>query len=86
MSHAFLSDAAEKILIDLSPGERAAVESARQLLEADPAPRQARRLPEPGTSVIELLPEQTAGRGISIVYRHSHDLDATLILWLIAGP
>jgi len=31
-------------------------------------------------------PEQTGGRGISVVYRYSQDLDAALILWLIAGP
>lgn len=36
--------------------------------------------------VVELLPEQTGGRGISVVYRYSQDLDAVLILWLIAGP
>ncbi|MFE7332993.1 hypothetical protein ACFU8W_51070 [Streptomyces sp. NPDC057565] len=32
------------------------------------------------------LSEQTDSRGISVVYRYSQDLDAILILWLIAGP
>ncbi|MBK3583196.1 hypothetical protein JHN49_05490 [Streptomyces sp. MBT57] len=35
---------------------------------------------------IELLPEETGGRGISVIYRFNADLDAALILWLIAGP
>ncbi|MFF1640651.1 hypothetical protein ACFVXA_24090 [Streptomyces sp. NPDC058246] len=36
--------------------------------------------------VVELRPEVTDGRGISVVYRYSQDLDSVLILWLIAGP
>ncbi len=90
MTHAFLSDAADKILTELTPSERAAVESVRRTLEADPAPEGARGLPDADPQsesyAIELLPEQTGGRGISVVYRHSQDLDACLILWLIAGP
>ncbi|WP_030965619.1 hypothetical protein [Streptomyces sp. NRRL S-378] len=90
MTHAFLSDAAEKILADLSRTEQAAVETVRRALEDDPDPDHARGLPDADprseTYVIELLPEQTAGRGISVVYRYSQDMDAALILWLIAGP
>ncbi|MGW4825691.1 hypothetical protein ACWEP4_44275 [Streptomyces sp. NPDC004227] len=90
MTHAFYSDPAEKILTELTPGERAAVESVRRSLEDDPDPGHARGLPDadPGSEsrVIELLPEQTGGRGISVVYRYSQELDACLILWLIAGP
>lgn len=90
MSHAFYSDAADKARQDLSPSEQAAVESVRCSLEDDPEPEHARGLPDadPGSEsyVIELLPEQTGGRGISVVYRYSQDLDSSLILWLIAGP
>ncbi|GGX81014.1 hypothetical protein [Streptomyces minutiscleroticus] len=88
MSHAFLSDPAEKILTELSRPERAAAESVRRALEENPA--QGRGLPgtdpHSPTRVVELLPEQTGGRGISVVYRYSQDLDAALVLWLIAGP
>ncbi|MFJ2774302.1 hypothetical protein [Streptomyces sp. NPDC087300] len=42
--------------------------------------------PRSESYAIELLPEVTGGRGISVVYRHSLDLDAILILWLITGP
>ncbi|MFI7020132.1 hypothetical protein [Streptomyces sp. NPDC050164] len=91
MTHAFFSDAAEKILrTDLSPSEQEAVESVRRFLEEDPDSERARGLPDadPRSSswVIELLPEETGGRGISVVYRLNVDLDAVLILWLIAGP
>ncbi|MEU9703022.1 hypothetical protein [Streptomyces sp. NPDC047981] len=91
MTHAFYSDAAEKILRgDLSVGERANVMSVRASLEEDPAPEHARRLPDADPTsesyAIDLLPEQTGGRGITIVYRYSRDLNAVLILWLIAGP
>ncbi|WP_151775704.1 hypothetical protein [Streptomyces abyssomicinicus] len=90
MSHAFYSDAAEKIRAELVRSEQAAVESIRRLLEDDPDTDRARSLPaaDPDSEsyVIELLPEQTGGRGISVVYRYSPGLDAVLILWLIAGP
>ncbi|MFD5990055.1 hypothetical protein [Streptomyces cyaneofuscatus] len=91
MTHAFYSDAAEKILrTDLSPSEQAAVESVRRLIEENPDPEHARRLPDAdprSTSwAIELLPEKTSGRGISVIYRFNAELDAALILWLIAGP
>lgn len=91
MTHAFYSDAAEKILwSDLSVSERTAVMSVRAALEEDPTPDHSRGLPDADprseSYAIDLLPEQTGGRGITVVYRHSHDLDAVLILWLIAGP
>ncbi|MET9366064.1 hypothetical protein ABZX93_34910 [Streptomyces sp. NPDC006632] len=91
MSHAFYSDAAEKILrTDLSASERTAVMSIRASLEEDPTPDHARGLPDADprseSYAIDLLPEQTGGRGITIVYRFTADLDAALILWLIAGP
>lgn len=91
MTHAFYSDAAEKILRgDLSVSERTAVMSVRASLEEDPTPDHARGLPDADphseSYAIELLPEQTGGRGISVVYRHDRDLDAVLVLWLIAGP
>ncbi|MFI9186884.1 hypothetical protein ACIGXG_32220 [Streptomyces goshikiensis] len=90
MSEAFLGDAAEKTLRQLTRSEQAAVESVRRALEEDPEPKHARGLPDADprseSYVVELLPEQTGGRGISVVYRYSQDLDATLILWLIAGP
>ncbi|MFE0062587.1 hypothetical protein [Streptomyces sp. NPDC059003] len=91
MSHAFYSDAAEQVLRNgVSPSEQAAVEAVRASLEDDPDPAHARGLPDAAprseSYVIELLPEQTGGRGISIVYQLSQDLDAALILWLIAGP
>ncbi|MGW1094043.1 hypothetical protein ACWD4L_49955 [Streptomyces sp. NPDC002596] len=90
MTHAFYSDAAEKIRAELTPGERAAVETVRRSLEDDPDPDHARGLPDadPGSEsyVVELLPEQAGGRGISVAYRYSQDLDAVLILWLLAGP
>jgi hypothetical protein len=88
VSHAFLSDPAEKILTELNRTEQAAVERVRRSLEEDPT--QGRGLPDAdpysASRVVELLPEQTGGRGISVVYRYSEDLDAVLILWLIAGP
>nr|WP_202513318.1 MULTISPECIES: hypothetical protein [unclassified Streptomyces] len=75
---------------ELTPTEQAAVESVRRGLEDDPTPDHARGLPDADAGstsyAIELLPEQTGGRGISVVYRHDRDLDAALILWLIAGP
>ncbi|MFJ4418759.1 hypothetical protein [Streptomyces sp. NPDC088925] len=90
MTYAFYSDAAEKILQALDAGERAAVMSVRASLEEDPTPDHARALPEPDprseSYAIELLPEQTGARGISVMYRYVADLDAVLILWLIAGP
>ncbi|MEV7595493.1 hypothetical protein AB0O42_35040 [Streptomyces sp. NPDC089922] len=91
MTHAFLSDAAEKIAQgDLSVGERAAVMSVRASLEEDPTPDHARGLPDADprseSYAIDLLPEQTGGRGITVVYRHNRDLDAVLVLWIIAGP
>lgn len=90
MTHAFYSDAAAKARTELSRSEQAAVESVRRALEDDPEPEHARGLPDADprseSYVVELLPEQTGGRGISIVYRYSQDLDAALILWLIAGP
>ncbi|MEU8983633.1 hypothetical protein [Streptomyces sp. NPDC048309] len=88
MTHAFYSDAAEKIRTELTRRERAAVETVRASLESDP--EQGRGLPdadpESESYVVELLPEVTDGRGISVVYRYSQDLDSVLILWLIAGP
>ncbi|MFJ2561357.1 MULTISPECIES: hypothetical protein [unclassified Streptomyces] len=90
MSHAFYSFTAAKILRELSRSEKVAVESVRRALEDDPNPEHARGLPDADphseSYVVELLPEQTGGRGISVVYRYSQDLDAALILWLIAGP
>ncbi|MCX4404747.1 hypothetical protein ACFV8Z_50515 [Streptomyces sp. NPDC059837] len=41
--------------------------------------------PQAVSYVIELLPERTGGRGISVVYRYSQNLDSALTLWLIAG-
>lgn len=84
MTQAFHSDAAEKILAELSAREQAAVEAVRRSLEE--APGRGRSLPGTDTLAVEVLPEQTGGRGISVVYRHDADLDAILILWLIAGP
>ncbi|MEW2078081.1 hypothetical protein AB0941_31545 [Streptomyces sp. NPDC013433] len=88
MTHAFFSDSAEKILTELSRTERAAVERVRRSLEE--IPTQGRGLPDAdphsASRVVELLPEQTGGRGISVMHRYSEDLDAALILWLIAGP
>lgn len=90
MTHAFFSDAAEKMRAELTASERAAVESVRRSLEDDPDPEHARSLPDADPAsesyAIELLPEQTGGRGITVVYRYAPDLDAALILWLIAGP
>lgn len=90
MTYTFLSDAAEKILRELTRTEQAAVESVRRTLQDDPTPDHARGLPDADprseSYAIVLLPEQTGGRGISVVYRHDRDLDAALILWLIAGP
>lgn len=90
MSAAFYSDAVEKIRGELARGERAAVESVRRALERVPDPDHARGLPDADphseSYVIEVLPEVTGGRGVSVVYRYVQDLDAVLILWLIAGP
>lgn len=90
MTHAFYSDAAEKIRRELTHSEQAAVEAVRRALEEDPTPEHARGLPDADprseSYAIEVLPEVTGGRGISVVYRHSQDLGAVLILWLIAGP
>ncbi|WP_247707049.1 hypothetical protein [Streptomyces liliiviolaceus] len=78
MTHAFYSDAAEKIRSELTHSERAAVETVRISLENDP--HQGRALPGPdpqsASHVVELLPEATDGRGISVAFRYSHDLDA----------
>ncbi|MEU2560972.1 hypothetical protein ABZ626_16805 [Streptomyces longispororuber] len=82
MTHAFYSDAAEKIRAKLTPGERAAVETVRRSLEE--TPEQGRELPDADphsqSYVVEVLPEASGGRGISVVYRYSQDLDAVLIL------
>lgn len=90
MTHAFYADAAEKIRAELTRSEQAAVESVRRALEDDPTPDHSRGLPDADpyseSYAIELLPEVTGGRGISVVYRRSQDLDAVLILWIIAGP
>lgn len=85
MSHAFLSDAAEKTRVELTRGERAAVEAVRFSLETDP--RQGDPMPGSDLRVIDLEPEETGGgRGVSIVYRYDEALDAALIVWLLAGP
>ena len=84
MTHAFHSDAAEKILAELTAREQAAVETVRRALED--APGRGRPLPSTDTHAAEVLPDETGGRGLSVVYRHDPDLDAVLILWLIAGP
>ncbi|CAM5483459.1 hypothetical protein GCM10010329_67790 [Streptomyces spiroverticillatus] len=88
MTHAFYSDAAEKARLDLSPRERAAVEDVRLSLES--APGRGESVPDsgPGSSsyVVELLPEETGGRGISVLYRYDGALDAALITYLVAGP
>ncbi|MFD7867805.1 hypothetical protein [Streptomyces sp. NPDC059783] len=90
MTYAFYSDAAEKILADFTLSERTAVMSVRASLEEDPTPDHARGLPDADPRSesygIDLLPEQTGGRGITVVYRHDQELGAVLILWLIAGP
>jgi hypothetical protein len=90
VTHAFLSDAAEKILSELTRMERAMVEEVRRFLEENPDSERARGLPDADprseSYVVELLPEETGGRGISVVYRYNQDLDAVLILWLIVGP
>ena len=84
MTFAFHSDAAEKILAELTAREQAAVETVRRALED--APGRGRLLPGSDTRVVEVLPDETAGHGLSVVYRHDSTLDAVLILWLIAGP
>ncbi|MCX5205225.1 hypothetical protein OG897_27680 [Streptomyces sp. NBC_00237] len=88
MTLAFYSDSAEKARIDLAPRERAAVEAVRASLETDP--QRGRPVPDAGEDsdsyVVELLPEATGGRGISVVHRYSGELDAVLITWLVAGP
>ncbi|MBH1937833.1 hypothetical protein I5Q34_26785 [Streptomyces sp. AV19] len=84
MTHAFYSDAAEKARIELTRDERAAVDRVRAALEADP--RQGHPMPDSDLQVVDLLPEETGGRGISVVYRYSGELDAVLVLWLVAGP
>lgn len=88
MSYAFYSDASDKARAQLSRSEQAAVESVRRSLEEDP--EQGRGLPDADprseSYVVELLPEQTGGRGISVVHRYCADLDSSLILWIIAGP
>ncbi|MFI1253968.1 hypothetical protein ACH4U6_09215 [Streptomyces netropsis] len=85
MSHAFYSDAAEKARVELTRGERTAVEAVRASLEADP--RQGDAVPGSDLQVVDLEPEETGGgRGISVVYRHDEALDAVLIVWLVAGP
>ncbi|MEU5163932.1 hypothetical protein AB0G74_30550 [Streptomyces sp. NPDC020875] len=87
MSHAFYSDAAEKILPELTTSERATVERFRRALAENPD--LGRLLPGPDAQpsrAYDLLPGQTRGRGITVVHRHSPELDAVLILWIIAGP
>ncbi|WP_331717875.1 hypothetical protein OG468_41320 (plasmid) [Streptomyces zaomyceticus] len=84
MTHAFHSDAAEKVLAELTAREQASVEAVRRSLETTPG--QGRPLPGTDTRVVEVLPDQSGGRGLSVVYRHETTLDAVLILWLIAGP
>ncbi|MBV6700250.1 hypothetical protein KV557_24625 [Kitasatospora aureofaciens] len=88
MTHAWYGDGAEKARVELTRSERAAVEDVRASLELDP--RQGRPLPDAGpgseTYAVELLPEVTQGRGISVIYRYSRELDACLIIWLLAGP
>ncbi|MEV6674352.1 hypothetical protein [Streptomyces sp. NPDC051162] len=84
MTHAFYSDAAEKARVELTRGERAAVEAVRVSLETDPG--QGRPTPDSDLRVVELLPEETGGRGISVVFRYNEELDALLISWLVAGP
>ncbi|MER8236086.1 hypothetical protein [Streptomyces sp. NPDC094049] len=76
MTHVFYSDAVEKVLAEgyPVPGERAAVMSVRVSLEEDPTPDHARGLPDADPRSesygIDLRPEQTGGRGITVVYRH----------------
>lgn len=84
MTHAFHSDSAEKILTEFTSRERAAVEAVRRSLEEHAGA--GRPLPGTDNRVVEILPETTGSRGISVVYRYHQEFDAALILWLIAGP
>ncbi|WP_424217749.1 hypothetical protein ACN20G_36940 (plasmid) [Streptomyces sp. BI20] len=90
MSYAFLGDAATKALAELTPREQGAVELIRRLLEDDPTPDGVRGLPDADPAsesyAIDITPEVTGGRGITVVYRHVPDLDACLVSWIIAGP
>lgn len=88
MSHAFLSDAAEKVFADLTRSEQAAVATVRAALQigprrGDPWPEND---PQAEGFVIRLGEARTGGRGISVVYRYHPDMDAALVLWLIVGP
>lgn len=88
MSHAFFSDAAEKVFAGLTRSEQAAVTTIRATLQI--GPRQGDPWPDGDPQaegfVIRLTETQTGGRAISVVYRYHPDMDASLILWLIVGP
>ncbi|MFI1312396.1 hypothetical protein ACH4TS_19965 [Streptomyces albidoflavus] len=87
---ALLSDSAEKSLASLTASEQAAVVSVCRYIEEDPDSERARGLPDadPRSSswAIDVLPEATGGRGVSVIYRYDAALDAILVLWLITGP
>ncbi|MEU2769331.1 hypothetical protein ABZ628_21610 [Streptomyces diastaticus] len=90
VSQALLGDSAEKLLAGLTASEQAAVESVCRCIGEDPDSERARGLPDadPRSSswAVDVLPEATGGRGVSVIYRYDAALDAVLVLWLIAGP
>jgi hypothetical protein len=78
VTQALHSDAAEKILIELTTREQAAVETVRQALEDQPV--QGRLLPGTDNRVVKVMPDEPGGHGISVVYQYEHGLDAVLVL------
>ncbi|MFD9685215.1 hypothetical protein ACFXPX_04940 [Kitasatospora sp. NPDC059146] len=85
---AVFSDEAEKILPGLTPAELRAVEHVRAQLELTPRLGERRPSYDPQAEdyVVRLDPEETGGRGVSVLHRHHPTLGASLITWVIVGP
>ncbi|OKK16910.1 hypothetical protein AMK16_24840 [Streptomyces sp. CB00455] len=88
MTEVFFSDEAEKMRAELTAGEGLAVSGIRTALMLEPRQGERRAGYDPAVEdyVVRLAEETTRGRGISVLYRYHHTMDAVLITWLVVGP
>ncbi|MCC9309970.1 hypothetical protein LN042_23330 [Kitasatospora sp. RB6PN24] len=88
MTFVAFSDSTEKVLPELTPSERRAVNTVRSQLEAQPrlGKRRPGYDPKAEDYVVRLGEEQTGGRTISVLYRFHPSMDAALVTWLVIGP
>ncbi|MFD9061851.1 hypothetical protein ACFVZ3_10050 [Kitasatospora purpeofusca] len=87
--HVFLSDAAERVLAGLRPGELDAVEKLVERLAVHPRlgiPVPGGTAPEVDDYTARTDPAADTGDRISVVYRLHEGMSAIFVTWIIAGP